>query len=85
MIKNSLSFLKLMCSEAIFTEPYLRSIALFLASDGDSISLIHDKAISFFDRLGFALRFCDNEKLKSFCQYSISKAKEDGLLQLIIL
>ena len=69
-----------MCSEAIFTEPYLRAVASFLASDGDSISLINDKAISFFDRLGFALRFCDNEKLKTFCQQSISKAKEEGLL-----
>jgi hypothetical protein len=85
MIKNSLYFLKLMCGEAVITEPYLRAVSSFLASDGETVSLINDKAISYFDRLGFALRFCDNEKLKGFCQQSITKAKEEGLLQLIIL
>jgi len=76
IIKNTLSFLRSMCSEAYFTEPYLKAVGNFLSSENfqKSSSILNDTSISFFDRLGFALRFFHNDTLKGFFNKYIAKA-----------
>ena len=87
LIKHTLAFLKNLCKNAEFNHPYLHSVCKFISFEnfGQSNYILKDVEISFFDRIGFALRFLNTTTLKQYIDNYLTLGENDGLLEMMII
>lgn len=87
LIKHTMAFLKNLCKNAEFNHPYLLSICKFISfeSFGQSNYILNDLEISFFDRIGFALRFLNTKNLHNFIEHFLNVGETNGCLEIMII
>ena len=87
LINHTLVFLKNLCKNAEFNHPFLHSICKFISFEnfGQSNYILEDVEISFFDRIGFALRFLNTKTLNQFIDNYLTLGENDGLLEIMII
>ena len=87
LIKHTLAFLKNLCKNAEFNHPYLHSVIKFISFEnfGQSNYILNDLEISFFDRIGFALRFLNTKTLNQYIDNYLTYGENDGLLEMMII
>ena len=86
-MKNTLAFLKNLCKHAEFNHPYLHSVCKFISFEnfGQSNYILNDLEISFFDRIGFALRFLNTKTLHQFIENYLTYGESHGWLEIMII
>jgi len=87
LINHTLVFLKNLCKNAEFNHPFLHSICKFISFEnfGQSNYILDDVEISFFDRIGFALRFLNTKTLNQFIENYLTLGEMEGLLEIMII
>ncbi|KRX04898.1 hypothetical protein PPERSA_06532 [Pseudocohnilembus persalinus] len=83
MLQNFLSFIKKLCKDAQFEQPFVRCICQFISNDNYQ-EILEEKNIPVLDKICYALRFADFQSLNDFLDKQINESINKGLLDGLI-